>query len=307
MTNNKKPKVSVVIVSDDHPPKFENFFYPLIKQDFDPELYEIVFVDVVGVTNYQPIIDQINKEKYPNLRFHFHKLENGNRAKGNNYAIKNSTGEIVVFLGDDLVAKTDFVKEHYHFHQDNRDEHIVGIGAALFAPKYIKNNHFAEWSEKSGHVFGLAFDSNTTKVPENFFYMPNSSVKRVLLEKTTLFDEDFPHHSWDDYEFGLRLLKQGMICKYAPKTAVEHHHFYTFEQRCETIRRAGESARIFEPKHPEITNWKKPLKKSTYRHHIAAEKYKLLHRIFSSEKYLIKYYKSKLDAAFCKGYREYKA
>lgn len=299
------PTVTIIIASEDHTPNYEDFFYPLIKQDVDPSFYEIIFVDSDGKTDYQPVLDKIHKDKHPNLNFHFHKPVNATRAKANNYGIRNSKSEIIIFLGDDMVTKTDFVRQHYDFHQKNSAHHIVGVGPALFSEKHNHNNHFAWWAEKSGNIFGISFDEQTTDIPNHFFYLANSSIKRSFLEKTSLFDEDFIHNSWDDYELGLRLLDQGMISKCVPQAATQHHHSYTLQERCDVVRMSGGSAKIFEPKHPTVTNWKKPLQTPIYKHRIEAIRCKILQYLLFSEKYRIKYYLSKLNIAFCEGYAKH--
>lgn len=296
------PRASVLIVTDDHPPPLGQFFDRLIHQTAAPDEYEVVLVDVSGGADYPAAIARASARKDRRLKLHFEELPGGSRAAGYNRALKAGRGDLIIFFGDDYIAPRTLVEAHLDHHERHPDERAVGIGSAILTGP-LRENRFAVWLEESGELYGVPFRDDMTSVPENFFYVGNASVKRRFLERVGPFDERFRHHSWDDYELGVRMRADGMRAGYVPGAKAEHQHDLSLEERCRVMEQAGANARAYETKYPGRHHWQRRLRLPVWAHRLAALQWRSLYSLSRSEGALIRYYRSRLLGSFGRGYR----
>ena len=298
----KKPLVSVLIVTDDHPPDLDEFFDALIQQTAPSETYEVILVDVSHTVDYEEAVRRVGQRKPSTLRLECFRIDKAGRAAGYNRALKESSGELVVFFGDDYIAPETLVDAHRDFHQKYTEEHRVGVGSAIFEGA-LRESHFAVWLEESGELYGVPFGPDMISVPENFFYIGNASVKRSFLDRAGTFDERFPYHAWDDYELGLRMSKSGMVAQYIPEAKARHHHVISLEERARVMIMAGQSAKLFEEKYPGSHPWEPLLRKPLWRYRLSSKMWRTLHWVTCSKKALIRYYRAELHRSFAVGYQ----
>ena len=112
-----------------------------------------------------------------------------NRALARNRGIAAATGEIVLFIDDDVVLPPFFVAAHARIHDAETFPHVV-TGPIINVP--------------APNVRPVPTFLNGSNA---FFCTCNVSVPRSALESVGGFDETFDKYGWEDTELGVRLRK----------------------------------------------------------------------------------------------------
>jgi GT2 family glycosyltransferase len=295
------PKISFLIATDDHPPDLDRFFGGLISQTLPPTDYEVVIIDSTRSHGHAEAYERACGRKDARLRLHFEAIDKGGRAKAYNRGLQLCRAPIVLFFADDNLAAPQTAEVHLRFHEANPQAHQVGVGSMILAAEL--RTHFTTWLERSGELFGVPFSDDMTSVPDNFFYAGNSSVKREFLLAAGPFDESFRYHAWDDYELGLRMHKRGMKACFLPQAKAGHVHDISLAGRCRTMTRAGESAAVFERTYGSDQFWRRKCRVPPWCFRVYGLISLLRYAILRRERYLISYYRARLDASFVAGYR----
>ena len=165
-------------------------------------------------------------------------------AAARNLGIREAHGELVLFIGDDIIATPNLLSEHLAWHKQYPEEHVAILGYVTWSPD-IKVTPFMHWLENGGPQFKYWSIQNYQRVPYCHLYTANISFKRELLLKNGLFDEDFPYAAYEDTELGYRLNKRGLRIVYNKQAVGYHHHPTNLDDAMKRIRRVAESRQIF--------------------------------------------------------------
>jgi len=297
----EQPKISFLIATDDHPPDLDCFFGALVAQTLSPDEYEVVIIDSSRTHDLGPAYEKCMTLKDARLRLVYEAIDKGGRAKAYNRGLPLCRAPIVLFFGDDFLAAPQTAEIHLKYHQENQALNLVGVGSAILPPEL--RTRFAAWLEESGELYGVPFSDDMTSVPENFFYIGNTSVKREFLKLAGSFDEAFPYHAWDDFELGLRLTKNGMKAVYLPAAKAEHVHDIPLRERCRAMMQAGECAVIFGRKYGGQHPWHDKCRIPPWRYRLHSAKVLLQYALTRSDEYIYSYYRARLALSFVAGYR----
>jgi glycosyltransferase involved in cell wall biosynthesis len=112
-----------------------------------------------------------------------------NRALARNAGVARATGEVLLFVDDDVVLPPFFVAAHARAHAAHTFPHVV-TGPIINVP-----------SADQRPVPSFANASNA------FFCTCNASVPRNTFQSVGGFDESFDKYGWEDTELGARLRK----------------------------------------------------------------------------------------------------
>ena len=298
---NRKPtdktKISVIIAMDDHS-HFDETVRALLTQRARDEM-EVIVTDGIGAGWGDRASRLAQEAGYG--RFSYAEIPRAGRSKCWNIGARRASSGLLLFMADDFIASEGLVEAHLAKHEQNTDEKEVFFGPALFSEQ-LRSTSFMRWLEDGGSLFGVAFTKPET-IPENFFWGANVSMKRALFERAGGFDEDFPYHGWEDYEFGLRLSGLGMRSHYLSDAVAYHEHELTLDERLRTMVQAGESAVIFESKYPGQQPWHGVVKRPSvlwgFEKNIARLKFKLSGNSDDEAAY----FSSALNQKFAQGYR----
>lgn len=172
--------------------------------------------------------------------------DNRGRATARNTAIRRATGDLAIFLDDDMRADPRLVEAHVHCHAVHPAS--VVIGNALTAPELGTSNVLRYMDTRGVHKLPAG-----APVPARYFLTNNSSVARSALLDVGLFDETFRNYGFEDTELAFRLERIGGLCfRYCPDAVAYHIHYHSLEQ---LVEKRFESARASLPhlleKHPE--------------------------------------------------------
>ncbi|MBU0705955.1 glycosyltransferase [Patescibacteria group bacterium] len=182
------------------------------------------------------------------------KQKASHQGTARNKGAKKATGDILVFIGDDILAEPGFLMQHANIHTLNPGEEVVVLGYTAWDP-FLEITPYMEFLESSGWQFAyFLLQPGFTDHPEpyKFFYTSNISLKKSLFDKEK-FSTKFTEYGWEDIELGYRLwAKHGMRLYYEPDAVVLHHHTIsesTLEKRMQTV---GRSAVTFEKLQPDV-------------------------------------------------------
>lgn len=171
-----------------------------------------------------------------------------------NRGVDAASGEIIVFINDDIFVEPRFLQKHLDRHTDHPDENVVVLGFTTWDPA-LEVNDYMRFLEHSGWQFGYRFLQPKMiglAEPYKFFYTSNISLKKSFFEKER-FDESFTEYGWEDIEMGYRLWKNhGMKIYYEPKARGLHHHEILESDLPAKMNAVGRSAVRFQKMHPAV-------------------------------------------------------
>jgi GT2 family glycosyltransferase len=240
---------SVVIALNPHENDFERVLEAYLHQTAPPSSFEIIVVNSGARSDVRAKLDRASRIMPVRLI----EIERYGRAAANNAGVRAAQSNLIVFMADDFVPCTTLVRAHIDFHR-HAGARAVGIGPAFFADE-LREDPFRRWFEDSGLLFGIPFCMAGSDWPQGFFYVGNASMHRSLFEELGRFDEAFEHDLTDDFEFSLRLRRQGGRTHFLPKARCSHEHDVTLDERIEVSRRSGEAARRVLARHGRIAQW----------------------------------------------------
>lgn len=245
-----EPQVSVVIPTFNRKEKLLRCLELLSQQTLDPTQFEVVVVDDGSTDGTE---QSVLERKYP-FRLQFFRQENKGPASARNFAIGKASGEIVVFLGDDIYVPAEFLGNHLRHHRLKPDEREALLGYIAWAKELEVTPFMRFITGPAGAQFAFESIQDPEKVPYLYFYTSNLSLKRAFLRREEpVFDPAYIHAAYEDTDLGYRLSKRGMRLRYRSAIVAHHDHPTDIARFCERQRRAGQMAVVFASKHPETT------------------------------------------------------
>ena len=138
-------------------------------------------------------------------------------AVARNAGARVATGEVLLFLDDDVEPIPDLVAAHAAFHASQRD--VVGLGD--LPPRIQGSTFFAImlrswWEETLRSVRRTRHRYSYRDLLSGHFSIP-----RTLFERVGGFDEAL--RCREDYELGYRLVSAGIALHFVPGAAAWHH------------------------------------------------------------------------------------
>lgn len=263
-------RFSVVIPTYNRSEKLKNCLKSLFEQDYPKSKFEIIVVDDGSQDDTQAVLEKMQKNSPVVLRS-FHQQNKG-QGVARNKAIEEAKGEIILFLGDDIVATPSLLKEHDRTHKFHPEENAAVLGFITWHPK-LEITPLMRFMERGGAILGkfgghqFAFDLLKGKriADYRFFYTSNISLKRSLVERFK-FDPWFSAYGWEDIELGYRLTKQaGLTLYYEPGAMAYHDHMVTYDQWANRMKDIGRSSLVIHKKYPELRKVPSPKKLFVFR------------------------------------------
>lgn len=248
--------ISVIIPTYNRCKILEICLKALFKQDLPANNIEIIIVDDGSRDDTKQVVKRF-QEAHENL-YYLHQ-ENQGQSIARNMGLKKAKGDVVLFIGDDIIVKPDFLSQHMRYHLRYPDENQAVLGFTTWHPD-ITMTPFMQWLTNGsnilgrfgGHQFAYEKLKDKEEADYNFFYTSNISIKLSLLDKYP-FDPSFSRYGWEDIELGYRLHKRvGLKLYYNPEAIGYHHHVMTEDGLAKRMRNIGSSAHIFHKKYPEL-------------------------------------------------------
>ncbi len=191
----------------------------------------------------------------PQGPFRFLVQPNSGPACARNLGVKHSTGDRILFIGDDTVPARDLLVRHCdRAAREPSPDTTAVLGYTCWHPR-IRVSPFLDHINEYGLQFGFSIIPDPENVPFHFFYASNVSVSRRLFEQLGGFDTSFPNAAWEDVEFAYRARKLGMRMVYEPAALTRHDHNVDIRGFLRRQERVGASAATLLRKHPELTRF----------------------------------------------------
>jgi glycosyltransferase involved in cell wall biosynthesis len=211
------------------------------KQTASRDDFELIVVDDGSEDGTLEFLAQY-QERTP-LNFRYLNQPHAGPAAARNLGIKQSSGEISILLGDDMLAVPTLVADHERFHREYPQLSHGCIGFIDWAEGIEVNGLMRHvTSKEGGQQFNYADleSQDPDDVGWSAFWSGNLSFKRSFGLTHGLFDSGtFKHALWEDTELGYRLHKAGLILHFRKECKVSHKHILTLEGFAERQRLVG--------------------------------------------------------------------
>jgi len=218
----------------------------VLDQTFPANDYEVIIV-VDGSTDGTA---EALKHIVSPVRIRVLEQDNRGQAAANNAGLRVATGELVLFLDDDLFCERTLIAEHFAAHGGG--DYLV-FGPVLVEPR-SPETLATRWMRSNTQDWLFRLERDGVRWPADATVIANSSMRRDSLIATGGFDEHFLRAL--DTELGLRLWKNGVRFKFCPMAVTRQ--FYAKSTDDLTLRDAplyGVNEDLLCRKHPEFRRY----------------------------------------------------
>jgi glycosyltransferase involved in cell wall biosynthesis len=245
-------RISVVIPTKNRKQKLLNCLAALERQSVLRSEFEVIVVDDGSVDGTEQALE--------GLRFGFdlryERQDSQGAGQARNRALAMAGGELVLYIGDDIVAHERLLEEHLLAHARNPDDASAVLGFIDWLPGLPRTGVMNYVCGKSSLQFAYEFIPTLPRLDYRFFYTSNISLKRrFLLDALATgikFDPCFRSAAFEDTEFAIRLERLGLNIRYAPEAVAYHDHAMDLASFAEREFGVGRSAVILYRKHPGL-------------------------------------------------------
>jgi GT2 family glycosyltransferase len=243
-------QISVLVPTYRRPRLLRSCLDALAEQDLPFEEFEIVVVnDGSGAATESELARAAGR--LPNLAA-ISFPENRGPAAARNRAVAESTGRLMLFLDDDVVAPPGLLRQHLRAHAQG-DERLGVLGRVDWHPE-LRVTPFMQWLDHSGLQF--AYDTWLREGPVEpayaAFYTANLSMCREIFDASGGFDERFPYPAYEDMELAWRLSRHGFCLRYEPDIQAYHRRAITLADFRRRMAKVAESARVLAAVQPHF-------------------------------------------------------
>jgi GT2 family glycosyltransferase len=197
----ESPQVSVIVPSYRRREQLLKVLDQLVVQTFQPQQ--------VFVVDASPQVEQLTDFQiagYPQWLIYRRYEGPGNASRQRNEALKNCTGDLVLFLDDDVVFSADLIGKYVAAFQETGADAINGVvlipGEQLSQQPKLLNTIPIQYPGAANYQ---AYDG---MIETHVICSANLAVTRAALAAVGGFDEQL-YGTRDDVDLGLRLAKQG--------------------------------------------------------------------------------------------------
>jgi GT2 family glycosyltransferase/glycosyltransferase involved in cell wall biosynthesis len=245
-------RLSVVIPTYNRKAMLLKCLRALAAQTIRPQEFEVVVADD-GSTDGTG--EMLESERFP-FAVKYFRQQNQGPGMARNEGVRRADGELVLFIGDDIIADERLLEEHLIAHAARSDPGAAVLGHIDWVKELPRTAVMDFVCGESSLQFAYAFIPTLARLDYRFFYTSNVSVRRQFLVDAAAagvaFDPDFRYAAFEDSEFAYRLEKRGLELRYAPKALAYHEHWMDVDNFARREVRAGQMAVVFYRKHPQM-------------------------------------------------------
>jgi len=236
------PRISVVIPTRNRADSLRSCLTAVL-EEIDPVRDEVIVADdgsgdaIVSVVNDFPAVTWL-------------RLSHAGTCAARNRAVGAATGDVVLFLDDDIVCSEGLVDKHRRFHSDHIDVVDCLVGLVTWDQTRPISKHMV-WLEDGGPLFSFNTIADPEDVDPRHFCTANVSVKRdFLVQVEGPFDERIKRFT--DVELGLRLADLGMRLHFASDAVGWHLRSDTPASTDQRMFEVGKASVLLDEIHPGI-------------------------------------------------------
>jgi len=142
-----------------------------------------------------------------------------NAQHARNLGIANATGEVLLFLDDDIVAEPNLVEAHWRNYQDSSIGAVCGF---FLDPEEIPVEELPDVCHRP--VTGWIYAPHCYAKRTLHYSWPsgNGSVRKHIAMSVGGFDENFTRTLFDDADFCVRMKQHGVLMVHDPEARLLH-------------------------------------------------------------------------------------
>lgn len=194
-----KMKVSLIIPTYNRGHILCNTIELAIRQSYSD--YEVIVVDQSA--SYEPDVQQRLNGLLD--RINYHRLPNPNLPAARNFGIGVSSGEVIVFIDDDVVIERDYIDSHLRNYIDDKVGAVMGL---TFESETLDVEHCLTNAQKVFEISGPV--SLGGVYPVSWVVGCNMSFRRSALIEAGMFDESFDGSGvCEDADMAVRVRAKG--------------------------------------------------------------------------------------------------
>ena len=232
------PRISVIIPTRNRADILQRCLRALEKQTAPSDSFEVVVADDGSTDDTRRILEEGKYKLRLKSLFLPHRGPNAAR----NSAATEARGDILLFLGDDMIADSEVIAIHLKNHARNPEENIGVLGRIDWHPE-ITQTPFIRYLGEPQCSFQFSFTGfDPQNAPIGRMYGSHHSVKRSFFERHGGFDEDFSLPAFDDVELEYRYRLSGFRLIYDSQALVHHLHQYDLASFAKRMRMVGTQA-----------------------------------------------------------------
>jgi len=204
-------KISVIVTNWNGKKLLEKFLEKVIVNS--PEAAEIILADDASTDKSLTFAKNLQKT-YPKLKIITHKKNLGFSRNSNHAALK-ATGDLLVFLNNDINPHADYIKNSLSHFNDSK---VIGVG---FSELGHENYGSVFW--KNGYLQIRPGYSKKTHISA-WVSGGSSIIRKEYFLKLGGFDNIYEPFYFEDFDFGFRAWRSGYTLLWEPNSIVEHKH-----------------------------------------------------------------------------------
>jgi GT2 family glycosyltransferase len=251
------PFVSVVVPTYRRPTVLASTLDALLAVEHPAERYEVIVVDDGPDDATERAVKGSADARAATDRVVYVAQHRGGAATARNTGARRASGQVLIFVDDDITVRPDHVNRHLAVLCDDRQALVNGhwefsppVRAALEATPFGRFRiEVEEWVKdtlpketlEGGRVVPSAVTACNLGVWRDFFWTVGG------------FDEGFPFAGYEDQEFSYRAVAAGASLYYDRSIRLLHNdQRMTLEQFCGRQRQGAMTAALLATKHPEF-------------------------------------------------------
>jgi glycosyltransferase involved in cell wall biosynthesis len=225
-------------------------------------LWETIEVIIIDDGSSDGTFSEIEKKKN-NYPFDLHLFHQENQGQGNarNLALQHAHGDIILFMGDDIIFQQNALEEHVKVHRHYPQDTVACLGYTTWHPDLVVTP-FMYFLEHGGPQFNYPKLERTCPVIDTrlglrrasywYFYTSNISLKKNILTGEH-FEHGYTSYGWEDIDFGYKLSKEkGLDILYNKNAIGYHYHIISDDSFAQRMRSNGKNALLFHQRYPEV-------------------------------------------------------
>ncbi len=243
-------RVSVLIPTFNRVEILERVLRAWERQVPDDLHFEVIVVDDGSGDRTSELLRNFRPSRYALVAL---QQENQGPAAARNAALASSTGDYVLFSGDDIEPASDLLERHLRLHRERDDLLWAVLGKVEWAPDQELTSTMRHVDGIGAQQFSYYHMTNGEEYDFRHFYTSNVSVSRRLVEmEPGGFSTDFPAAAFEDAEYSYRLSRHGMRIVYCEPARAFHHHPYDAQSFYERQISCGRMAAVLIEKWPRM-------------------------------------------------------
>ena len=198
------------------------------QRNVEPGMVEVIIIDDGSTDDTDRTVISFSNSSIINLRY-IRQSSRGPAAARNN-GIIDAKGEIILIMGDDIIASPFFLYHHIYSHRILfPNSNIAILGYSPLAGRANRPTLIQNWLNRKQMAFQNLH--HMEEASYHYFYTCNISLKRDFLISNGLFDESYRYAAGEDTELGYRLSKKaGLKIVYNEMAVGLHVHEISFLQ-----------------------------------------------------------------------------